>query len=237
MEYDMEPILLYGHPAGSPTGLIAAFEWLGQPYRLSRLKMPDDMASARFDRLNPRREVPVLITDDRQVLSETIAIALWLERRDTERRISFAPGTRESNRLHQLIGFLNSTFTASFGPLWIAKEAPDMDDLARREACKLGRMMVAKRHRQLETIVSGTAFFMGDHPTLADAVFLGVGRWIDWLEAGDPSKYSKSFALRQRIEATPAARFALASEAGDKPTGTGNCQGHVSLDEVIDEFG
>ncbi|TIL68993.1 MAG: glutathione S-transferase family protein, partial [Mesorhizobium sp.] len=33
----MEPILLYGVPAGSSMGLVAAFERLGQPYCLCRV--------------------------------------------------------------------------------------------------------------------------------------------------------------------------------------------------------
>ena len=39
----MEPILVYGFPLGSSMGLVAALEWLGQPYRLSRVDMLADM--------------------------------------------------------------------------------------------------------------------------------------------------------------------------------------------------
>jgi len=39
----MEPILLAGYPLGSSLGLVAAFEWLGQPYRVARVEMPADM--------------------------------------------------------------------------------------------------------------------------------------------------------------------------------------------------
>ena len=35
----MLPILLTGFPEGSSLGLVAAFEWLGQPYRLARVDM------------------------------------------------------------------------------------------------------------------------------------------------------------------------------------------------------
>ena len=87
----MEPILVYGFPLGSSMGLVAALEWLGQPYRLSRVDMLADMNSDAYGRLNGRRETPVLITDDGRVLTETLAIAGWLEARDVERRISFDP--------------------------------------------------------------------------------------------------------------------------------------------------
>ena len=74
----MQPILLAGFPLGSSLGLVVALEWLGQPYRLTRIEMPDDMLSDAYGRLNGRRETPVLVTED-GALTETMAIALWLE--------------------------------------------------------------------------------------------------------------------------------------------------------------
>jgi glutathione S-transferase len=118
----MEPILLYGFPQGSATGLVAALEWLGEPYRLSRVDMLRDMKSDAYGRLNGRRETPVLITDAGLVLTENMAIASWLEFRDTNRRISFAAGTPDADRMHQLMAFVNTSFTGAFSPLWAALE-------------------------------------------------------------------------------------------------------------------
>src|SRR6185295_11310950 len=89
----MEPILLYGFPQGSSAGLIAAFEWLGEPYRLCRVDMLRDIKTDEYAHVNGRRETPVLITDGGRPLTETIAIALWLEARDIARRVSFPIGT------------------------------------------------------------------------------------------------------------------------------------------------
>lgn len=112
----MEPILIYGHPLGSSMGLIAAFEWLGAPYRLVRVKMPDDMLADNYRRLNGRQETPALMLGGNRVVTETMAIALWLEARDEARRISFAPGSPEADRLHQTMAFLNTGFTGAFSP-------------------------------------------------------------------------------------------------------------------------
>ena len=84
----MEPILLYGFPAGSSMGLVAAFEWLGRPYQLCRVDMLGEMREPAYQRLNPRVETPALITERGDVLTENLAIAAWLEARDSERRIS-----------------------------------------------------------------------------------------------------------------------------------------------------
>jgi glutathione S-transferase len=122
----MEPILLYGFPLGSSMGLVAAFEWLGQPYRLARVDMLSEMKNQAYARLNGRQETPVLL-DGADTLTETMAIALWLEAHDSERRISFAAGSREADRLHQYVAFLNTGFTAAFTPLWAALELADPD--------------------------------------------------------------------------------------------------------------
>ena len=94
----MEPILLYGFPAGSSMGLVAAFERLGKPYRLCRVDMMADMKNDAYASLNGRQETPVLVTGDGRTLTETMAIAAWMEARDAERRISFEPLTGEDLR-------------------------------------------------------------------------------------------------------------------------------------------
>ena len=75
----MEPILVYGFPAGSSMGLVAAFELMGQPYRLCRVDMLSDMKNDRYARINGRQETPVLITEDGRVITETMAIIHWIE--------------------------------------------------------------------------------------------------------------------------------------------------------------
>jgi glutathione S-transferase len=110
-------------------GLVAALEWLGQPYRLSRVDMLGEMREPSYARVNARHETPALITDDGRPLTETMAIAAYLEARDTERRISFDPRSAEADRMHQLMAFLNTGFTGAFSPLWAAleMEPPDPD--------------------------------------------------------------------------------------------------------------
>jgi glutathione S-transferase len=227
-----EPILTAGFPLGSSLGLVMAFEWLGQPYRLTRVDMLSEMRSDAYLHLNGRQETPVLITNE-GLLTETMAIALWLETRDDERRISFTPGTRPADQLHQYIAFLNTGFTGAFAPPWVTLEAKDASDDYRNALRQLGCTAVAKRHNQLEAMIGDSNYLMGDQPTLADAVFAGVARWVDFHQAIDLKNYPRIRALRERLEADPAFRFALAIEDGRPATGSGAMKGMVSLDEVL----
>jgi glutathione S-transferase len=233
----MEPILVYGFPLGSSMGLVAALEWLGQPYRLSRVDMLADMKTDQYARLNDRQETPVLITDDGRVLTETMAIARWLERRDVERRISFDPGLPAADRMHQLMAFLNTGFTGAFSPLWAALEMETADPAYRETLRDYGRRAVANRHARLEAMIGDLPFLAGDHPTLADAVLIGVARWAEFHEAVDIAAYPRLAALRRRIEADPAVRFAVAIENGETPPGSGAMQGQIPLSEVIARSG
>ncbi|WP_332768249.1 glutathione S-transferase family protein [Phenylobacterium sp.] len=232
----MEPILVYGFPLGSATGLVAAFEWLGQPYRLCRVDMLKDMKNDDYRRLNGRAETPVLITDDSRVLTETMAIAQWLEVRDTERRISFAPGTPEADRMHQFIAFVNTGFTGAFSPLWAALEMDPPNPSVQEPLRAVGRKMAADRHGQLEAMIGDTPFLVGGRPTLADGVFAGVARWAEFHGAPDLSAYPKLSAVRRRIESDPAFAFAVAIEDGETPTGSGAMTGQVPLADVIARF-
>jgi glutathione S-transferase len=230
----MEPILVYGHPLGSSMGLIAAFEWLGQPYRLARVKMVEELLTDDFERLNGRQETPVLVTPDRQVITETMAIASWLEQQDAERRISFVPGTPAAHTMHQLIGFLNTGFTGAFSPLWCALEMAQPQPEYQAALRRFGREQVNDRHRRLEAMLTDDArYLQGDRTTLADAIFVGVARWADFHEAIAPGDYPRIERLKDRLHQDPSVRFACQVEQGEEPTGTGALRGHIPLRELF----
>lgn len=233
----MEPILVYGYPSGTSMGLVAALEWLGQPYKLSRVDMLGEMREPPYKRINQRVETPVLITDQGRPLTETMAIAAYLEARDTERRISFDPLSLEADRMHQLMGFLNTGFTGAFGPLWVALELPEPDPDFEAALRRFGRERVIERHDRLEEMLDGGNWLVGDKHSLADGLLAGVARWLEYHDVAELSRWPKLQALRQRVEADPALVFATALENGETPAGKGACKGHVPLAEVIERFG
>ncbi|MDZ5699007.1 glutathione S-transferase family protein [Chelativorans sp. M5D2P16] len=233
----MEPILIYGFPAGSSMGLVAALEWLGNPYKLCRVDMFGEMRDPSYKRVNPRVETPALITDRGNVLTETMAIAAWLEARDTDRRISFDPLSREADRMHQLMAFINTGFTSAFGPLWAAMEMQPSNPTMQAALQEWGSEGVIERHGRLEEMIGDTRFLIADHPTVADGILVGVARWLDFHQVADKSRWPKLAALRGRIEAEPAVIYATALESGEMQPGNGACRGHVELTDVIDRFG
>jgi glutathione S-transferase len=72
---------------------------------------------------------------------------------------------------------------------------------------------------------------------LADAILIGVSRWLDFHEVARPDRWPRLESIRRRLEGDPAVQFALSIEGGESPEGTGACQGHVNLGEVIHKCG
>ena len=218
-------------------GLVAAFERVGLPYRLCRVDMLADMKNDGYRRINGRQETPVLITGEGRVLTETMAIAAWLEARDIEQRVSFDSHSPETDRMHQLTAFVNTGFTAAFTPLWAAFEMVSAEPALLATLRDFGCQAVAKRHDQLEAMIGDTDFLVGDRLTLADTTLIGVARWAEFHQAIDGAAYPKLAALRRRIEADADVRYAQAIEDGETPAGSGACLGQIPLAEIIKRFG
>src|SRR6478735_4847403 len=106
----MVQTLMYGVPSGCSFGSIVALEWLGEPYRLSRIQMPEVVQSHAFRRINPVGETPSLKTGDGRIISESLAIMNHLSARGIEKGIGFKQGTADFDRLNQRLAFLNTSF-------------------------------------------------------------------------------------------------------------------------------
>ena len=218
-------------------GLLAALEWLGKPYRLCRVDMLGEMRQAPYKRINRRVETPVLITDRGEILTETMAIAAWLETRDTERRISFDLHSREADLMHQFMAFINTGFTGAFTPLWVALEMEPPNPALQSALRQYGTDAVIRRHDLLEEMIGVTPFAIGDRPSLADGILVGVARWLEIHDVADPGRWPKLAALRRRLEADPAVVYASGLERGEPAKGNGSCRGHVDIATLVERFG
>jgi glutathione S-transferase len=168
--------------------------------------------------------------------TETMAISAWLEARDAERQISFDPISREAELMHQFMAFINTGFTGAFSPLWAAMEMEPPKPALQSALREWGREAVAERHDRLEEMIGDTRFLISDRPTLADAILIGIARWLDYHELADQKRWPKLAALRVRFESNPAVLFATALESGEMQAGNGACKGHVELRDVIERF-
>lgn len=228
----MDPILFYGVPEGCSFGAIVALEWSGRPYRLCRIQMPGEVSSPAYRRLNPLGETPTLMTAGGASFSQTQAILQHIAATSRDPRMGPRPGQPGFDRLNEMLAFLTTTFFSSFSPLWQTVEGASAADKA--VLIPNGRRKVHKAHAQLETLLAGRDWMVGDGPTLAEAYFMGIARWNDVHQAIDPAEFPAVQALRTRMEQDPAVRFAHAIEYEEPVESAGGFRGHVGLESVLE---
>lgn len=213
----MQPILFYGVPSGCSFGSIVALEWLGAPYRLCRIEMPEVVTSERYRRINPLGETPTLLTATGERLSQSLAILTHLG----------ATGDRST----EMLAYLNTTFFNAFSPLWFALEHATGDDKA--ALTRYGRANVVKAHAALEAMLGDRPWLLGAQRSFADAYFIGIARWTAYHDVVDRRAYPALQRLYEKLEADPAVIFAHAIEAQQPATSTGGFRGHVTLEEAL----
>ena len=228
----MEPILFYGAPSGCSFGSIVALEWLGQPYRLCRIDMPEVVQSETYRRINPVGETPTLITADGRLIHESMAILNHLGAGGIATGLSFAQGTVEFDRLNQTLAFLNTTFFNAFSPLWYALEH-DLSDTEARPLRAYGKANVTKAHADLERMLGQNKWLLGAKRTLADAYFIGIARWTKYHDVIDRRGYPGLQRLFDTLESDPAVQFAHALEEEREATSTAGFAGGISLQEAL----
>lgn len=227
----MHPILFYGVPEGCSFGSIVALEWLGEPYRLCCVQMPEVVSSDLYAPINPVRETPTLRTGDGRFISESVAILNHLAARGIDSGWGYRQGSAAFDRFNQVLAFLNTSLFSAFSPLWYALEHSTSPAIT-AALHAYGRAEVAKAHANLEAMLEGRTWLLGDKPSFADAYFAGIARWNDFHRAVDRSAYPRVAQLYERLEADPAVRFAHAIEEERQAKSAGSFLGHVTIEEA-----
>jgi glutathione S-transferase len=164
-------------------------------------KQTDD--GVDFRSINSKGYVPALRLDDGQVLTENVAILLYVAERDPTEKLAPPAETIERNRLTEWLSFINSEVHKAFSPLFDSGAADDVRRYAR------GRL--SKRLDWLEQEVGARAFLVGEGFTVADAYLFTVLGWGS--EVGvDIGRWPNLLRYHTSIGARPAVLAALSSE-------------------------
>lgn len=230
------PILYYGVPSGCSFGSIVALEWLGQPYALSRIEMPEVVTGEAFRRVNPVGETPALLDARGHTLSESMAILNHIAARGIDRGLGYPQGSRDFDRLNRMLAYLNTTFFGAFAPLWYVLEH-ELPAAEKQALVKYGRARVEKAHAELEAMIGDGPWLLGEQRTVADAYFIGIARWGSDLDLFDmASEFPGIHKHMEKLEADPAVIFAHAIEQQRPAVSAGGFQGEVALEEAIADY-
>ncbi|GAA3266514.1 glutathione S-transferase family protein [Sphingomonas yabuuchiae] len=187
---------LYGVPAWGSAIVETMLALVGEPYDFVDVEGFDrpDAAQDRLAAVNPLRQVPTLVLDDGEVLTETAAIALWLA--DRHAGLAPAPGTVEHRRFLRLLIWIVAnvypTFTYGDYPERWAPSA--QDELTAATNAHRERL-----YRWLEEQVVGP-YVLGEQASALDCYAVVMIDWRpgrEWFAENTPRLFDAAQLMRR----------------------------------------
>lgn len=184
--------------------------------------------------MNPLYLTPALLLENGQTLTESLTILLHLASRGLDQGLGFRQGTREFDRLNQMLVYLNTDFYSAFSPLWMVYEMHELDQPDRELLRTLGQKEVAKNCMYLNALLTDRQWLLGGEThTVADAYLTGIGRWVEYHQLFDlQQEYPHLHRYLQKLRVDPAVKFTEAIEHEQATIASSKFMGHVTLEEL-----
>jgi glutathione S-transferase len=156
-----------------------------------------------FFQVNPKGQVPTLLLDDGDILTEGPAIVQYIADKAPASKLAPAPGTKERYHLAEWLNFITSELHKNFSPLFRPTTPEDYKPIAREN--------LAGRFSYVDKKLAGRSFLMGDTFTVADAYLFVMTNWANSLHV-DLTSWSNVGAFRERVLARPKVQEAMKAE-------------------------
>ena len=202
-------IKLYYAPGACSLASHIALEETGLAYETQRLDLAaGDQRKPEYLKLNPRGRVPTCVVDG-HVITENVGIMSFFAGGYPKAKIwpddSFHQGLAIST-----MAWLSNTVHATYGHL--VRPARYVDEADAQEKVKAkARTMYEDYLREIDGLLAGRKWAIGDHYTCVDGYLLVFYRWGNRqkMPVRDMKNYS---ALADRVLARPAVKKVMADE-------------------------
>jgi glutathione S-transferase len=170
---------LYYSPGACSVGIHILLEEIGKPYEAQRLNFQQqEQYTPAFTSINPKSKVPTLVRDDGSVLTEFPAIATWLARTNTDKRLLPQDADQEARAL-EAMDYVVATmhmqgFARIFRPGNFSPSESDHDTVKAR-----GREIFQKGLDVMSKALADKEYVVGQF-SVADAALFYVEFW--WAE-------------------------------------------------------
>ncbi|TLY48346.1 MAG: glutathione transferase GstA [Gammaproteobacteria bacterium] len=182
---------------------------IAQDFTLEKVDLMKKKTASGEDYLtiNPKGQVPALLLDDGYLLTEGIAIVLYLADKSSDANLIAPMGNLSRYQTISWLTYISSELHKSFGPL-LHSDTPE-------EYKKILRKKLETQFKYLDEMLKKDQYLQGNHFTIADAYLFTVLRWAFTLKF-DLSKYPHLLAYFERIEKRPTVQAALSAEKNNK---------------------
>lgn len=181
----------------------------GLPLDLERVdirRRPHVTASGGdYEAINPNGYVPALALDDGTVLTEGVALMLYLGDLAPESGLVPPAGTKERAALTMWLTFVATELHKMFSPWLFHPEYGTQAQEVARE--KLGERLGYVEHH----LAQGGPFLLGETFTAADAYLVTIAGWASFAKV-DLTAFPELRAFMARVQARPAVQDAMRAQ-------------------------
>lgn len=171
----------------------------GLDFSVERVNLKDKVTENGEDFLaiNPKGQVPLLILDNGEHLTEGAVIVQYIADQKPDRNLIAPAGTMK--RYHQLeaLNFISTELHKSFGPLFSPATPEEYKNTVKAS--------LEKKFQYVDNVLAKQEFFAGNHFTVADAYLFTVSNWakivgLDISHLNHLEKYREKIAKRPHVQ-------------------------------------
>jgi glutathione S-transferase len=202
-------IKLYYAPGACSFASHIALEELGVRYETQKLNLAEgDQRKPDYLKLNPRGAVPTLVADGK-VLTENVGILSYLAGGNPKKGL-WPDDTWHQAKALSTMAWLSNTVHVAYRHY--VRPARYTDDEATHEAIKAkGKQSFHDGLREIDGLLQGREWAIGDHFTVVDGYLLVFYRWGN--RAGLPVKELANYTrLVNKVMSRPAVKKVMADE-------------------------
>jgi len=196
---------LYYSPAACSLSPHIVLREAGVPFELEQvdLKTKKTKSGADFLAINPKGQVPTLVLDGGEVLTEGPAIVQYVADHKPGAGLAPAAGTLPRYRLVEWLNYITSELHKSIGSLF-SPATPDAWKSAVKES-------LPAKFAYVEKQLGDKPYLLGNEFSAADAYLYTILNWTNFQKI-DLSGYPKLVAYMARVSARPKVQETLKAE-------------------------
>jgi glutathione S-transferase len=160
-------------------------------------------SGADYWQINPKGQVPALVLDNGEVLTEGPVISQYIADNNPGAGLLPACGTPERYRVQEWQNFITSEIHKSFGPLFKPNTPEEFKTITKEN--------LGKHFSYVDKHLAKHQYLAGDKFSIADAYLYNVSRWLGRVGI-DIGQWPNVKAFGDRIAARPKVQEALKAE-------------------------
>lgn len=161
------------------------------------------ISGADFFSISPKGQVPLLVLDDGEILSEGVVISQFIADQLGNRELMPAAGSMARYRVMEWQNYITSELHKSFA------SAIDAEFDAATKRIHIAHLR--KKYEWVNTVLADTDYLTGQNFTAADAYLFVVSNWAKYVNL-DIADLAHVQAFMRRVTARPAVREAMKAE-------------------------